>query len=432
MTSFLRFTGAAKSLSEADRQLLFDRRVTADPAVKQATASILERVREKGDAALRELAFDLDGVTLASVEVPRVLWKQSWDELDPKLRRALERAAANIQRAHKAFLPKPVEVETEPGVTVGRRPDPLQRVGIYAPGGRAAYPSSVLMGAVPARIAGVKEIILCSPPAPTGNPHPLVLAAAELAQVDRVFALGGAGAVAAMAYGTQSVPRVDRIVGPGNAYVAEAKVQVSGEVGIDLPAGPSEILIIADASANPAVLCREMLAQAEHDPHACVVALVLDGKVSRALELALAESAPASRRSEVIRESLSSRGAVLTVGSLDEAVSLCNAFAPEHLLLALASPDEVLSQVRGAGTVFLGETSSVAFGDYLTGANHVLPTGGSGRTWSGLSVQDFLRWTTYQRVKPKAAAKLSEDCQTFAEAEGLFAHGEAAAQWRKA
>jgi histidinol dehydrogenase len=426
-----RFIGAVEDLSEADCEALMHRTTSSDAAVRERTATIVERVRRDGDGALFALARELDAVTLDTLEVPRARWDGALDTLDPALRRALERAAANIRRAHEAFRPEPSEVETEPGVVVGRRPDPLGRVGVYAPGGRAAYPSSVLMGAVPARVAGVGEVVLCSPPGPDGAPSPVVLAAAALAGVDRVFALGGAGAVAAMAYGTASVPRVDRIVGPGNAYVAEAKLQVSGAVAIDSPAGPSELLVIADFSADPAVVARELLAQAEHDPRAAVVAVVVGEEVADNVADAVRELLPAQERAAIIGESLGAQGALLVAQTYDEAIAFANAYAAEHLLLAVAEPQQsaVLERLRNAGTVFVGETSSVAYGDYMTGANHVLPTGGLARSYSGLSTLDFVRWTTYQRVTREAAGHLAEDVGVFADAEGLYAHAAAARQW---
>jgi histidinol dehydrogenase len=341
----------------------------------------------------------------------------------------MERAARNIETAHAAFRPIAQEVETEPGIVIGRRPDPLGRVGMYAPGGRAVYPSSVLMGAVPARVAGVGEIILCSPPKPDGNPAPVVLAAAALAGVDRVFALGGAGAIAAMAFGTASVPRVDRIVGPGNAYVAEAKLQVSGNVAIDSPAGPSELLVIGDASADPVVVARELVAQAEHDPDTFVLAIVVGAGRARAVEDALVRAIETAPRHAIVASALASRGGVLEADDLDEAVMLANEIAAEHVLVLCENADDVVARLRGAGTVFIGATSSVAFGDYMTGANHVLPTGGLARCYSGLSTLDFVRWTTYQRVDRAAAARIAEDVGIFADAEGLPGHAAAARSW---
>ncbi|HUX34210.1 MAG TPA: histidinol dehydrogenase, partial [Gemmatimonadaceae bacterium] len=356
-------------------------------------------------------------------------WKAALDDLDPSLRQAMARAVANIATVHRAFLPSAVEVSPEPGIVIGRRPDPLERVGVYAPGGRAAYPSSVLMGAVPARVAGVREVVVASPPGPDGWPAPVVLAAAELAGADRVFALGGAGAVGALAYGTRSVPRVDRIVGPGNAFVAEAKLQVSGVVSIDSPAGPSELLVIADAGSSVDTVAREMLAQAEHDPRACVVAVVETESQAVQLRDTLQRTLPAQRRGQIIEASLAGQGAILWTDTLDDAVAWANAYAPEHLLLCVTDADSLLASVRNAGTIFVGETSSVSFGDYMTGANHVLPTGGLARAYSGLSTVDFFRWTTYQRVDRSAAARLAADVEVFARAERLFGHADAARTW---
>ena len=427
----VRWTGPLSRLSEKERNLLLDRTTEGDFDLRQRVSAILARVRVGKDAALIELALELDRVRLTALEVPREEWKKALSSTPPAVLQGLRRAHDNIARAHQAFRPRECEVETEPGVRVGRRPDPLGRVGVYAPGGRAAYPSSVLMGTVPARVAGVREIIVCSPPSDSGFPLPVVLAAAELAQVDRVFAIGGAGAIGAMAYGTQTVPRVDRIVGPGNAYVVEAKLQVSNRVGIDAPAGPSEILAIADERADLEAIARELLAQAEHDPQATVIALSIGEAVAKGILGALERRLPRTRRADIIREALRTRSAVLWVDSTDEAVRFSNEFAPEHLLLAVSEPEQVLSQVRNAGTVFLGETSSVAFGDYLTGSNHVLPTGGLARSYSGLSTLDFMRWTSYQQVTLEAADRLSRDVEALAEAEGLFAHGDAARAWRK-
>jgi histidinol dehydrogenase len=280
-------------------------------------------------------------------------------------------------------------------------------------------------------VAGVGEIVVCSPPTrDTGLPADVVLAAAALAGAHRVFALGGAGAVAAMAYGTASVPRVDRIVGPGNAYVAEAKLQVSSAVAIDSPAGPSELLVLCDESADPALVARELLAQAEHDPLAAVVAVATGEPLAAAIVVALARQLDVQPRAEIIRAALGARGAVLWSHSLDDAIAFANAYAAEHLLLVVASLDATLARLRNAGTVFVGPTASVAFGDYMTGANHVLPTGGLARSYSGLSTLDFVRWTTYQRVSPAAAARLADDVGTFAEAEQLHGHAAAARAWR--
>lgn len=429
--SLLRWSGRYGDLTPESQRALVERsRGADDVTIRERTASIVQRVRANGDAALRALAAEFDGVTLESLEVPSAACQAALDALDPALRRSMERSAANLERVHRAFLPSPQETESEPGILIGRRPDPLTRVGVYAPGGRAAYPSSVLMGVVPARVAGVEEIVLCSPPdRSTGRPSDVVLAAAALAGADRVFALGGAGAIAAMAFGTASVPRVDRIVGPGNAYVAEAKLQVATAVAIDSPAGPSELLVLCDASADAALVARELLAQAEHDPLAAVVALCTDAGLARRIMAELATQLPLQPRAGIAAAALAGQGAVLVVDDLADGVALANAYAAEHLLLLVAEPDAVLAQLRGAGTVFVGASSSVAFGDYMTGANHVLPTGGLARSYSGLSTLDFVRWTTWQRVSPQAAARLAADVGAFADAEGLPGHALAARAW---
>lgn len=426
----LKLTGALSSLTDIEKDFLFNRSTSSDEEVRRTTSEIIKGVMNHGDLALLQLASSLDGVSLLAIEVPREACREALGQLDGDLRKAMERSIRNIETVQSAALPVAHETQSEPGLLIGRRPDPLDRVGVYAPGGRAAYPSSVLMGAVPARVAGVREVVLCSPPGPDGLPSAVVLAAAELAGVDRVFALGGAGAVAAMAYGTETVPRVDRIVGPGNAYVAEAKLQVAGAVAIDSPAGPSELLVIADASADPSIIAREVMAQAEHDPRAVVVTVAVgEGRVAERLLEAIMNAVPNQSRRDIVAESLSSRGAVLEAADMDEAIAFANAFAPEHLLLATADARTVLPRLRNAGTIFVGETSSVAFGDYMSGANHVLPTGGLARSYSGLSVLDFIRWTTYQIIDAEAARRLAGDVATFADAEGLFAHAASARQW---
>ena len=426
-----RVFGNLAALSCDDRTQLLERSASSDSKVREVTRRIIERVRSGGDDVLVALAAELDGVELESLEVPREQCDAALAGLPATLRRAMLRAAANIEAVHRASLPTAVEVTPETGIRIVRRPDPLMRVGIYAPGGRAAYPSSVLMGAIPARVAGVREVLLCSPPDSTGKPASTVLAAAAIAGVNRVFAIGGAGAIAALAYGTESVPRVDRIVGPGNAYVAEAKLQVSSVVGIDSPAGPSELLVIADETVPPRTIALEVLAQAEHDPMAVVVVIALGSETAAAIGQEIAEGLTSQPRREIISTALLERGALLTVDSLDSAIQFANDFAPEHLLLACAEPASAAARVRSAGTIFLGATSSVAYGDYMTGANHVLPTGGAARFYSGLSVLDFMRWTTVQSIDRLAAAGLAEDVAIFAKAEGLPAHAAAAQTWGK-
>ena len=425
--STLRFTGRLIDLAQDARVQLFERALGAAPQLSQEVLTIVSSVRTEGDAALLEFAKKFDRVELASLEVPRAARLAALARLDPGVKAALERAAENLAYVARAQLPVPLAIEVEPGVVVGRRADPLRRVGVYAPGGKAAYPSSVLMGVVPARAAGVAEVVVCSPPGPNGAPPDAVLAAADIAGADRVFAVGGAGAIAAMAYGTRSVPRVDLIVGPGNAYVAEAKRQVAGDVRIDAPAGPSEIVVVADETADPAGVARELIAQAEHDEDACVVALVVGDALAAAVVREVEARSALAERRKIVLAALASRGAVLTLGTLDEAWEFVAAFAAEHVLLSVRDPEAALPKVRSAGTVFLGSTTSVAFGDYLTGSNHVLPTAGAARRASGLSVLDFVRWTSWQRVSKEGAARLSADTETLARSEGLFAHAEAAA-----
>jgi histidinol dehydrogenase len=427
----LRWSGQWRRLDATARRALVDRATSSDPLVRERTTEVVARVRRGGDVALRELARELDGVVLEQLEVPRRAWQRALDALEPPVRRAIERSIENVARVHRAFRPTAQETESEPGIVIGRRPDPLACVGVYAPGGRAAYPSSVVMGVVPARVAGVGQVVLCSPPTrDSGAPSLVVLAAAALTGVDRVFALGGGGAIAAMAYGTESVPRVDRIVGPGNAYVAEAKLIVSSVVAIDSPAGPSELLVLCDDTADARLVARELLAQAEHDPLAAVVAVTTDAASCRAIVTELAEQLRSQPRAAIIREALAGQGAVLHVESLDEAIAFATDYAPEHLLLLVADPDAALARLRNAGTVFVGAAASVAFGDYMTGANHVLPTGGLARSYSGLSTLDFVRWTSYQRVTPAAAARLADDVAAFADAERLPGHAAAARAWR--
>jgi histidinol dehydrogenase len=433
MSPLVRWTGPLSALDAGALASLLARG-RAGPGeesdFRAAVASIVADVRTRGDVALRELARRLDRVSLDALEVPREAMRAALDRQPPAFRRAMERSARNVARVHSALLPGATWVEVEPGVVLERRPEPLGRVGVYAPGGRAAYPSSVLMGAVPARVAGVGQVVLCSPPGANGLPSDAVLAAAAVAEVDRVFALGGAGAIAAMAHGTGSVPAVDRIVGPGNAWVAEAKRQVSSFVPIDAPAGPSELLVLLDATADLEAVARELLAQAEHDPEAAVVAIALDERTARRLTERLAAMAPVAARADIIRPALSSRGAVLVAGTLEEGLLFAERWAPEHLMLAVEGAPELARRIRNAGTIFVGTTSSGAFGDYLTGANHVLPTAGAARSWSGLSTLDFVRWTTVQTVSRQAAGALAADTDAFATAEGLHAHAAAARAWR--
>ncbi len=422
----VRYAARLTDLTSVQLTDLLERGKGTGGNVERATAEVIAAVRTRGDAALIELARRYDGAELTNLEVSPAACQQALADLDPALREALQEAARNIRAFHQAQLPGEVAVEVRPGVTLGRRSEPLGRVGVYVPGGRASYPSSVLMGVIPAKAAGVAEVIVCTPPAPGGQPPAMVLAACALAGADRVFASGGAGAVAAMALGTESVPRVNKVVGPGNAYVTEAKRQLNGVVAIDSPAGPSEVLVVADAQADPELVALELIAQAEHDPDAAAVLVTTSAAVASSTLAALNRLAQDQPRQAVVKSALASAGAVLTVNTLDQALEFANRYAPEHLLLMLAEPRAALPRVRNAGSVFLGSASSVVFGDYVTGANHTLPTGGLARAYSGLSTHDFLRTFTYQEVTPAAAAELAPVADRLASAEGLPGHAAAA------
>lgn len=413
-------------LTAADRARLFDRGRAQDASVAEAVAEIIADVRARGDAALIDQAKRFDRVDDLVVEVPRAQWTRALEQMDAAVREGLELAASNIATFHRAQIPQVLEVEVQPGVVLGRRADPLERVAVYAPGGRAAYPSSVLMGVVPARVAGVREVIVCSPAGPDGRPPATVLAACAIGNADRLFAIGGAGAIAAAAYGTDSVPRVDKIVGPGNAYVTEAKRQVNGAVAIDCPAGPSEVLVIADEAADPRRVVYELLAQAEHDPDAASVLISTSTQLIEEVAHIIDEEIAAQPRVDVIRAALAARGALLLAASETEMLEFNRQYAPEHLALYVRNPRNALITTFNAGTVFMGDAASVVFGDYLTGANHVLPTAALARSYSGLSALDFVRWTTYQEITRAAAAELSGITAVLADAEGLSAHAAAA------
>ncbi|MSR22075.1 MAG: histidinol dehydrogenase [Gemmatimonadetes bacterium] len=417
--------GRISELTAAQRALLLERRPSDEAQLRDSVGAILQRVRTDGDRALLEMARDLDGVELRSLEVPRARWELASRSLDGALLRALERAARNIRVFHEAQLPGELVVEVEPGVRLGRRAVPLGAVGVYAPGGRAAYPSSVLMGVVPARAAGVEEIVVCSPPGPSGEPPANVLAACAIAGATRLFAIGGAGAIGALAFGTATVPRVDAVVGPGNRWVTEAKRQVAGELRIDSPAGPSEVLLVADASASPDRIAAELVAQAEHDPDACVCVVSWSADVLEAVRTALGKQISEAPRRKIIEAALAARGAMLLAGTRKEALAFAEAYAAEHLALFTDDPAEDLETQTTAGTVFLGDAASVAFGDYLTGANHVLPTGGRARSFSGLSALDFLRFFTWQEISPDGAERMADDVERLAAAEGLPGHAAA-------
>jgi len=417
---------SVEALTTRERAFLFYRRPTQEPALREQVRMILEQVRTRGDAALEEMARRFDGVEIPALEIPRERWEGALESLPSVLREDLECAAANIRLFHEAQIPQDLQVEVRPGVRLGRTTVPLSSAGIYAPGGRAAYPSSVLMGVVPASAAGVGEVVVCSPPDSSGSPPPEILAACAIGGATRLFALGGAGAIGAMAFGTESVPRVQAIMGPGNRYVTEAKRQVAGDLPIDSPAGPSEVLVVAEEGADPRLCALELVCQAEHDPDAAVALVTTSPSLLQSIRIMLAEEVARAPRRAVVEAALQGQGALLLASSRAQALAFAREYAPEHLALFTASPRTDLAEVPTAGTVFLGEASAVAFGDYLTGANHVLPTGGLARSFSGLSTLHFLRMYTWQEIVPEAAAEMAPAVERMAEAEGLPGHAEAA------
>ncbi len=420
------FRGPLSDLSAAQRSHLMERTPADEPELVESVRAILSDVRARGDEALLEMAERFDRVRLARLEIPRTRLDEALASLSVDVRGALERAARNIHRFHEAQRPEDVALEIEAGVRVTRRWTPLGAVGIYAPGGRAAYPSSVLMGVVPARSAGVEEVVVCSPPTRSGEPSAEVMAACAIGGADRVFAVGGAGAVAALAFGTDSVPAVNVVVGPGNRWVTEAKRQVAGRVLIDSPAGPSEVLVLADETTEPDLAAHELLAQAEHDPEAACVLVSTSAPVVDAVDEALATLLSAAPRRAIAAAALASSGALLVAPSLDEAVAFAEAYAPEHLSVMTADADTVAARVSTAGTTFVGAWASVAYGDYMTGANHVLPTAGRAHSFSGLSTHHYMRSYTVQEITKEGARALAEDVALLARAEGLPAHGAAA------
>jgi histidinol dehydrogenase len=388
-----------------------------DPKVQATVRRILADVRARGDAAVRDYAKKFDRIPPKEIAVSKELVGAVPREQAAALREAHDR----IRAFHEKQLQSSWDFVDASGTRLGQRVTALDRVGLYVPGGKAAYPSSVLMNAVPAKVAGVRELVMASP-----NPNPMVLAAAAIAGVDRLFAVGGAQAIAALAYGTKRIPRVDKIVGPGNAYVAEAKRQVFGEVGIDMVAGPSEILVICDGSTPPDWVAMDLFSQAEHDEVAQALLLSPDEKYLDAVEASLRKLLPGMSRRKVIAASLQARGALILTRNLDEACALASRIAPEHLELSVAEPERWLPKLGAAGAIFLGRWSSEAIGDYCAGPNHVLPTSGTARFSSPLGVYDFQNRTSIIGVSEKAAGALGRLAAALAEGEGLTAHARSA------
>ncbi len=408
------------------RLVAFD--AAQDESVDRIVSEILADVKKRGDAAVLEYTARFDSVTaatLAELELPRAQLVRARDALPSRQRVALEAAAMRVRAYHEKQLAQSWQYTEADGTVLGQKVTPLDRVGLYVPGGKAAYPSSVLMNALPAKVAGVGELVMVVP-TPRGEKNELVMAAAAIAGVDRVFTIGGAQAVGALAYGTQTLAQVDKIVGPGNAYVAAAKRRVFGVVGIDMVAGPSEILVICDGSVDPDWIAMDLFAQAEHDEVAQAVLVTPDAAFIEAVARSIDNLLPQMARREVIAASLRNRGALIEVRSLEEACAIANRIAPEHLELAVAAPEAWLDRIRHAGAIFMGRYSSEAIGDYCAGPNHVLPTSRSARFSSPLGVYDFQKRSSLIMASPQGAQALGEISMVLAEGEGLQAHARSA------
>ena len=390
--------------------------------VAGTVSAIIEEVRRHGDDALLHYAQQFDGAQLTHLEVPGQVLDQAVADLAPDFRTILEEAAENIRDFHRRQVRNSFVISEKDGVILGQKVTPIERVGLYIPGGTAAYPSSVLMNCIPAKIAGCREIIMVSPPTCNGDVNPVILAAARIAGVDRVFRCGGAQAVAALAYGTESIPRVDKIVGPGNAFVAEAKRQVFGRVAIDMIAGPSEILVLADGASNPRQVAADMLSQAEHDRMASAVLVTDSAAFAQAVSDELERQIPLLPRADIARESIDRCGKIIVADDLLQAIDIANEIAPEHLELCVDNPFDYLDKIRNAGSIFLGRHCPEALGDYFAGPNHTLPTSGTARFSSPLSVDDFVKKSQFTYYTGDALSAVSDKIAAFARQEGLEAH----------
>ena len=407
--------------SETKREAIFARE---DPvgSVEEPVREIIAQVRAKGDEALKRYTKEFDGVDITSVEVGQGAIDEGFRMADPMLVDILYRASERVAAFHQHQVRNSFLVNEEDGILMGQKIIPLERVGLYVPGGTAAYPSSVIMNCSPAKLAGVKEIVMVTPPGKDGKIPPNILAAARICGVNRVFRVGGAQAIAALAYGTESVPRVDKIVGPGNQFVAEAKKQVFGKVGIDMVAGPSEILVIADGKCDPRIVAADLLSQAEHDKNASAVLVTDSEALAVAVQAAIEEQLPKLRREEIARASIDTNGKIIVADSLDTAVEIANEIAPEHLEVCVDQPFDYLDKIKNAGSIFLGRNCPEALGDYFAGPNHTLPTSGTARFSSPLSVDDFVKKTQYTYYTRPALEKAQPTVSIFAKQEGLTAH----------
>ena len=394
--------------------------------VEQIVADIIANVRKNGDKALFEYCEKFDHAKLSSFLVTREEIEEAVNSVEPRFLDILRRAAENIREFHRRQVRNSFLINDKNGIVVGQKIIPVDRAGLYVPGGTAAYPSTVLMDSIPAKIAGCREVVMVTPPSADGKINPVILAAASIAGIDKIYKLGGAQAIAALAYGTESVPKVDKIVGPGNAFVAEAKKQVFGTVSIDMIAGPSEILIVADGKTNPRHAAADLLSQAEHDKLASAVLVTDSMDLALAVQAELEQQIPMLARGEIARTSIDNNGKIIVVDSLDQAIDTANEIAPEHLELLVDNPFDYLDRIRHAGSVFMGRNCPEALGDYFAGPNHTLPTSGTARFSSPLSVDDFIKKTQYTYYTAEALANVAEDVAYFAAQEGLTAHAKSA------
>ena len=393
--------------------------------VEPAVTAIIADVRSRGDEALFEYTARFDKAQLTSLEVSPAEIDEAFETVEPEFLDILREAAANIRLFHEKQVRNSFVINRD-GVVMGQKVTPIERVGLYVPGGTAAYPSTVLMDAIPAKIAGCEQIVITTPPGADGKVNPVILAAAKIAGVDRIFKMGGAQAVAALAYGTQSVPKVDKIVGPGNAYVAEAKKQVFGRVAIDMIAGPSEILVVADATADPRHVAADLLSQAEHDKMASAVLVTDDADFALAVQAELEAQIPLLPRAAIARASIDNNGKIIVADTLMKAIDIANEIAPEHLELCVDNPFDYLDAVKHAGSIFMGKHCPEALGDYFAGPNHTLPTSGTARFSSPLSVDDFVKKSQFTYFTQDALGKVADKVACFAEKEGLHAHARSA------
>ena len=401
-------------------------RVEPEFNVSDIVSEIIKDVVENGDSALYKYSEKFDKAKLTSLQVTEEEIDEAFNSVEPEFIEILKKASKNITKFHEKQLRNSFIINDEDGIVMGQKVIPVDRAGLYVPGGAAAYPSTVLMDSIPAKIAGVKEIVMVTPPSANGKVNPVILAAAKIAGVDKIFKVGGAQAIAALAYGTESVPKVDKIVGPGNAFVAEAKKQVFGKVSIDMIAGPSEILIVADSASEPKHLAADLLSQAEHDKLASAV-LVTDSmelaeKVSEELEIQI----PLLERAEIARASIDNNGKIIVADNLMKAIDIANEIAPEHLELSVDNPFDYLDAIRHAGSIFMGRNCPEALGDYFAGPNHTLPTSGTAKFSSPLSVDDFVKKTQYTYYTKNALSRVAKDVEYFAKKEGLTAHAKSA------